>query len=145
MLFDYDCPVNVQGYDPTLGVKECYTISGTLAYTHPFTGIRYHLVIHQAVHMPELRHQFLCPMQSQVDGVTITEYPSIYCNESDQESHAIVTEYEYGDNVILPFFLNGVTSHLDVNTLSRDEFEAHDCPWLNLTHCDPTWDHNTTI
>ena len=40
MLFDYDFPVNVQGYDPTLGVKEYRTISGALDYTHPFTGIR---------------------------------------------------------------------------------------------------------
>ena len=79
-LFDSDCPVNVQGYDPTLGVKECHTISGTLSYTHPFTGIRYHLVIHQAVHMPELRHQLLCPMQCQANGFTISKCPRIYCN-----------------------------------------------------------------
>ena len=53
-LFSYDFPVNVQGYESTLGVKEYRNISGALAYTHPFTGIRYHLVIHQAIHMPEL-------------------------------------------------------------------------------------------
>ena len=38
-LFDYDCPVNVQGYETTLVVKEYCTISGALDYTHPFTGI----------------------------------------------------------------------------------------------------------
>ena len=38
-FFDYDCPVNVQGHDPTLGVKKYCTISGALAYTHPFTRI----------------------------------------------------------------------------------------------------------
>ena len=30
-LFDYDCPVNVQGYDPTLGVKDYRTISSALS------------------------------------------------------------------------------------------------------------------
>ena len=29
-LFDYDCTVNVQGYDTNLGVKEYRTISGAL-------------------------------------------------------------------------------------------------------------------
>ena len=32
-IFDYDCPVNVQGYDPSLGAKEYRTVSGALAYT----------------------------------------------------------------------------------------------------------------
>ena len=30
-LFDYDCPVNFQVYDPTLGFKEYRTISVALA------------------------------------------------------------------------------------------------------------------
>ena len=62
MLFDYNCPINVQGYDPNLGVKEYCTISGALAYTHPFTENQYHLVIYQAFHIPELRNNLLCPM-----------------------------------------------------------------------------------
>ena len=62
-LFDYDFPVYVQRYNPTVGVKEYHTISGVLAYTHPFIGIRYHPVIHQAVHMSELWHHLLFLMQ----------------------------------------------------------------------------------
>ena len=41
--FEYDCSVNVQGYDPVLGIKEYRTIHGALAYIHPFTGMKYHL------------------------------------------------------------------------------------------------------
>ena len=37
VLFDYGQPVNVQGYDPALGAKQFSTVSGGLAYTHPFT------------------------------------------------------------------------------------------------------------
>ena len=95
--------------------------------------------------MPELRHHLLCPMQCRSNGVTINKCPRIYCNEPDQEFHAIVTEDEYVDNVILTFFLNGMTSHLNVDTLSRNKFEAHDCPRLNLTHKDLTWDPSKTI
>ena len=54
VLFDYYCPVNVQGYDPALEAKQYQTVSGGLAYTHLFTGMRYHLIIHQAIHMPKL-------------------------------------------------------------------------------------------
>ena len=54
-------------------------------------------------------------------------------------------EDEYGDNIILPFFLNCVTYHLNVDTLTRDEFESHECPRIILTHRDLTWDPSTTI
>ena len=62
-LLDHEQPVNVQGYDPALGVKQYRTISGALAFIHPYSGIRYHLVVHQAVHIPDLTHHLLCPMQ----------------------------------------------------------------------------------
>ena len=144
-FFDCDFPVNAQGYDPTLGVKEYRTISGALACTHPFTGILYHLVIHQAVHMPELRHHLMCPMQFCANGFTISECPHIYCNEPNQDSHYIFTEDEYGDNFILPVFLNGLTSHLNVDTITRNDFESHECPRLTLTRRNLTWYHSTTI
>ena len=95
--------------------------------------------------MPELRRHLLCPMQCRENRVAINEFPRIYCNEPNQESQVIVTEDEYGDNIILPFFLNGLISHLNVDTLTRDEFEAHDCMRLILTHLDLTWDSSITI
>ena len=61
-IFDNNTPANVQGYDPALGAREYRTISGALAYVHPHTGRRYHLVVHQAIHMPDLKHHLLCPM-----------------------------------------------------------------------------------
>ena len=36
-IYDFDCPVNVQGYDSALGVKQFQTISGVVGYIHPFT------------------------------------------------------------------------------------------------------------
>ena len=53
-LFDYNYPINIQVYDPILGAKEYRTISGALECIHPFTGMCYHLIIYQAVHMPKL-------------------------------------------------------------------------------------------
>ena len=62
-LFDFNCPVRVQGYDESLGTREYQTVSGAIGYQHPFSGRCYHLIIHQAIHMPELGHHLLCPMQ----------------------------------------------------------------------------------
>ena len=63
ILLDYERPVNVQGYDPTLGSTTYATVSGVLAYDDPVTGEVYHLVINQAIHIPHLNHHLLCPMQ----------------------------------------------------------------------------------
>ena len=61
-IYDYNFPVNVQGYDPSLGSKQYITISGSLAYVNPFTGLKYHLIVHQDIHMPDLEYHLLRPM-----------------------------------------------------------------------------------
>ena len=104
-IYDYNCPVNVQGYDPSLGAKQYSTISGSLAYVNPFTGLKYHLIVHQAIHMPDLDHHLLCPMQCRANDVVINECPRMYCREPTQESHAIVAMDENGVSVVVPFFL----------------------------------------
>jgi hypothetical protein len=48
ILLDYDRPVIVEGYDPSLGTKTYATVSGALAYDDPVTGKVYHIVINQA-------------------------------------------------------------------------------------------------
>ncbi len=63
ILLNYNRPVIVEGYDPTLGTKTYATVSGVLAYEDPVTGRVYHLVINQAIHIPHLDHHLLCPMQ----------------------------------------------------------------------------------
>ncbi len=45
ILLDYDRPVVVEGYDPSLGTKTYATVSGALAYDDPVTGEVYHIVI----------------------------------------------------------------------------------------------------
>ena len=83
-IYDNNCPFNVQGYDPLLGSKQYSTISGALAYVNPFTGLKYYLIVHQAIHMPDLDHHLLCPIQCRADGVVINECPRMYCREPSQ-------------------------------------------------------------
>ena len=48
ILLNYNRPVIVEGYDPSLGTKTYATVSEVLAYDDPVTGEVYHLVINQA-------------------------------------------------------------------------------------------------
>ena len=144
-LADYMSPVNVQGYDPTLGVKQYRIISGAIAYTHPYSGQRYHLVVHQAVHIPDLPHHLLYPMQCRAHGVTVNDCPRIYVDAPDELSHSIVARDENSQEVILPFTLRGVTSLLNVEPLTRDEWELNEYPRITLTDEDLTWDPHTNI
>ena len=59
--------------------------------------------------MPNLDHHLLCPMQLRANGVAVNDCPRMYCKDPNEESHAIVAADENGDNVILPFYLRGVT------------------------------------
>ncbi len=102
-MFDYDSPVNVQGYDPSLGTRRFRTISGVIAYIHPYTRIQSHLVVYQAVHVPDLQHHLLCPMQCRDNGVTVNDCPRLYCADPTDELHAIVTKDEDGNKVVLSF------------------------------------------
>jgi len=43
ILLDYDHPVVVEGYDPSLGTKTYATFSGELVYDDPLTGEVYHI------------------------------------------------------------------------------------------------------
>ena len=104
-LYDYNFPFSFQGYYPSLGAKQYSTISGALAYVNPFTGLKYHLIFHQAIYMPDLNHHLLCPMQFCANGVVINECTQMYCRDPTQESHAIVAMDENGVSVVVPFFL----------------------------------------
>ena len=56
----------------------------------------------------------------------------MYDENISEESHTITSTDEDGKHVVLPFFLKGVTSHLNVSPLSQDEYEHHVCPSIEL-------------
>jgi hypothetical protein len=62
-----------------------------------------------------------------------------------EESHLIILTDENGERVVLPFFLKGVTSYLNVSPLYQDEYEHHGCPRIELTSHHLTWDPGTAV
>ena len=43
--------------------KDCQTVSAVVTYDHPATGDTYMLVFHQAIMVPNLNSNLLCPNQ----------------------------------------------------------------------------------
>ena len=87
-LFDYNCPVNVHGYGANFGMRQCQTISWAVAYDHPHIGERYHIIVHQAIHMPDLDHHFLCPMQLRANDVIVNDCPKIIVKTQWMKTYA---------------------------------------------------------
>ena len=63
IVADFNEPVNVQGYDSSLGTNTYKTITGAVGYCDPVNGSIYHLVIHQAIYIPGHDHHLLSQIQ----------------------------------------------------------------------------------
>ena len=115
--------MTVYGYDPTLVSQTFHTVSAVMAYMYIMTGSTYHLVIHQAIQIPQFYHHLLCLIQCLVNGVTINDTPTFLTNEPTPQAHYIVINIKDPDaenyNLILPLGLKGVTSYLLIHTPNK--------------------------
>ena len=48
---DFNKTVSVSGWNASAGSTECPTVTGVVAYDHPYTGITYMLVWQQAIYL----------------------------------------------------------------------------------------------
>ena len=71
IVYDFNRPVNVQGYDPRLGSSEYSAVTGVNGYFHPHMGMTYHIVTLHGIVIPHLEHHLLFLMQACVNDVTV--------------------------------------------------------------------------
>ena len=95
VLTYYESPVHIKGYEPDLVTNTYFTIRGAFVYDHPYTGQTYHIVIHQAVEIPDLKHYLLCPMQVRTNIVTVNKYPRLLTEHPTEETHAFMVTKNY--------------------------------------------------
>ncbi len=126
IFLDYERPIVVEGYDPSLGTKTYATISGGPAYDDPMTGKVYHLVINQAIHILHLDHHLLCPMQCRVNDVTVDDMPKFLASNPTDHTHALtIKDPDHPTQmVILPLALQGVTLLLNVRAPTLAEWNS---------------------
>jgi hypothetical protein len=113
----------------------------------PPTGVFLHLVINQAIHIPHLDHHLLCPMQCRVNDVTVDETPKFLAPQPTDQMHALtLTDPDKPSQTIsLPFMIRGVTSFLNVRTITSDEYYSGEAPHVHLTSGTLTWDPQMTL
>jgi hypothetical protein len=147
IILEYNRPVFVVGYDESLGTKTNQTVSSVVAYDDPQTGRMLHLIIYQAIHIPHLDHHLLCPMQCLVNDMTVNNLPKVLAADPTDQTHALTLTNPNNplQPVILPLILRGVTSLLNVRSVTIDEFNSHDYLRLHLTSETLTWDPMTDL
>jgi hypothetical protein len=140
----YDQPVEVVGYDPQQGSQTFEMVSGILAFAHPQDRQVYHLVFHQAIHMPQLDHYLLCPMQCCVNDVTVNDVPKFLTPLPTDNTHAFVVKNPDDDSTTLsfPLHLQGVTSYLLVCKPRADKWVSGDIVRIDMTAENLNWNPN---
>ena len=124
IIQDFNKTVSVLGWDASAGSTNCPTVSGVVPYNHPYTGITYMLVWHQAIYLDSMENHLSCLMQCGVFGVTINDTPKIFVQDPTNTSHAIVVKdpVDPKNDLIIPLQLNRVTSRFLVRTPSLQEY-----------------------
>ena len=118
--------------------KSCKTISAALAYDCPDTGEVLILIVNQAIYIPSLTHNLLCPMQLWMNDVQVSDQPKFLTDNPDNKTHALVLKDQDDEDFVIPLDLCGVTSYFPTRTPTSDEYAS--CRRFDLTSPDPPWD-----
>ena len=137
--------MSVSGWNASVGSTECPTVTGVVAYDHPYTGITYMFVWHQVIYLDTMENHLICPMQCQVNGVVVNDMPKIFVENPTDQTHAIVVRdlMDPENTTIILLELCGVTSRFSVRTLILQEFEDGNNPHIIMTGESPEWDPHT--
>ena len=79
IFLDHEQPENGVRYDKSKGIidKCLSTISGALAYDNTVMGLTIMLIIHQAINVPTMGNNLLCPMQIWMDDISLDDTPKV--------------------------------------------------------------------
>ena len=138
ILQKFQMQVRVTGCDE-VGSCVCDLVSAALACDDPSTGETIVLVIHQAIHIPKLQHNLLCPVQLRMNDVAVDECPKFLARHPTDNTHAIaVHDASEAEPCIVPLGLQGVTSYFPARKPTADECDLTERRFI-LTHESPEW------
>ena len=86
------------------------TVSGALAYDNPTSGKTVIIVVHEAIHVPAMDCNLICPMQVRMNDVKLDDKPKFLTEDPTNESHVISCEDNMGTLINITLELKGVTS-----------------------------------
>jgi Reverse transcriptase (RNA-dependent DNA polymerase) len=134
ITFDFNRPVRVHGYDDQVRRTPCRTVTAVVAYDDPATGEVYMLHFHQAILVPLMTTNLLCPNQLRHIGIRVNDEPKHLLNSATDTHHAITVppkaDPDGHDGMIIPLSLRGVFSGFETRKPTISEYES-----TPLTHC----------
>ena len=141
IIREHERQVSVTGYDGARP-KTFKIVDAIVGYTNPYTGATRYLEVNQAILIPGLKHNLLCPLQLRVNEVGVREIPKFLLDDPTDEDHAI-TIVDGDEKFIIPLQINGVTSCFYTFKPTTHEYETQGVMGdnvLELTYGDPEWD-----
>ncbi len=143
IIGEFNKHVSVTQYNHRECSKMYKIISAMVAYDDHDAGQAIVVVMHQAIHVPNLDHHLLCPMQARLNDIVVNDAPKCVHPNPTERTHVIVARIERTaddakDEFIIPLSLNGVASYFPVRKPTMEEYEAADAR-VTLTVDLPTW------
>jgi hypothetical protein len=83
--------------DPSVGTVTKPILSGAFKYTSPSNGSSYILIVNQGIHLDNLDHSLLCPMQLRDNDVILNEQPKSMTDNPTEETHSLLVVTEEHD------------------------------------------------
>ena len=144
IIHDYGKVVSVSGYREDVGeANNCRIVSAVVAYDDPSTGAAWMLVFHQAILVPGLKANLLCPNQMRENDLRVNDEPKYTVLNPTDDHHAIVVPSDDGSEEALriPLSMIGVTSYFPTRKPTEEEWEdASPDSVLDMTPEEPEWD-----
>ena len=127
------------------------TVSAAIAYDDPATGETVILIVHQAIYLPGIGHNLVCPMQMRLNDVKVDELPKFLSPTPTDKTHALLMSNprQGGEDYLIPLSLDGVTSYFPTRKPTIQEYEDGCNPdteslCFELTSELPEWDPHTS-
>jgi hypothetical protein len=107
---------------------------------NPLSGETVILWVHQAVHIPTMSNNLLCPMQMRLNDVIVDDCPKFLHHNPTDTTHTLTVK-DGSDTLVIPFSILGVTSYFPTRTPTVAENDT--CHSFDLTFSNPDWNPST--
>ena len=151
LIYDTCQTTSVEPFDASLGtIREVKIGTAAVAYDDPGTYQTYILFFHQALYIPKLKRNLICPDQLRDIGTTVNLTPlkRIPADKRTQEDHSLIIEQtSVHSKVHIPLKLRGTTSYFYTRKPTDQEIDddtGSTCIHVHMTS-DKPWDPNDTL
>jgi hypothetical protein len=113
-------------------------VTAAIAYDDSRSGETYVLLIHKSLHVEEVDHCLVCPMQLRFNDVAINEQRKFLTMDPTDNDHAIICE-----RLLIHLSIEGVTSYFPARHPMMDEYVL--CKRIKLPYPDPEWKQTDVV